>query len=136
LTEAFKQQAIVDNRGGAAGRIGAEIVAHSPPDGHTLLMAGSTVMITAPAVYTSLPYDVQRDFVPITLVGYTSYVLVLHPAVPARTVPEFIALCRSRPGKLNYSSSGSGGPAHLAGELFQSLTKVRMIHVPYGSIPR
>jgi tripartite-type tricarboxylate transporter receptor subunit TctC len=131
LTETFRQQAIVDNRGGAAGRLGAEFVARSAPDGHTLLMAGSTVMITAPALYKTLPYDVQRDFAAITTVAFTSYVLVLHPAVPAHTVREFIALGRSRPGALNYSSSGAGGPAHLAGELFQTLTKVRMVHVPY-----
>lgn len=131
LTESFKQSAIVDNRGGAGGRLGAELVARSAPDGYTLLMAGSTLMITAPALYSNLPYDVQKDFATITSVGFTSYVLVVHPAVPARTVPQFIALCRSRPGALNYSSSGSGGPAHLAGELFQSLAKVKMVHVPF-----
>jgi tripartite-type tricarboxylate transporter receptor subunit TctC len=131
LTEGFKQQAFVDNRGGAAGRLGAENVARSAPDGHTLLMAGSTVMITAPALNTSLPYDIQKDFAPVTLVGFTSYVLVVHPAVPARNVQQFIALARSRAGALNYSSSGSGGPAHLAGELFQTLTRVKMVHVPY-----
>ncbi|MDO8598182.1 MAG: tripartite tricarboxylate transporter substrate binding protein, partial [Sulfuricaulis sp.] len=136
LTENFKQQAIVDNRGSAAGRVGTEHVAKSAPDGYTLLLAGSTVMITAPALYSALPYDVQKDFAPITTVAYNSYVLVVHPAVPARSVQQFIALCRSRPGVLNYSSSGAGGPAHLAGELFQALAKVKMLHIPYkGGAP-
>jgi len=136
LTENFKQQAIVDNRGSAAGRIGTEHVAKSAPDGYTLLLAGSTVMITAPALYSALPYDMQKDFAPITTVAYNSYVLVVHPAVPARSVQQFIALCRSRPGALNYSSSGAGGPAHLAGELFQGLAKVKMTHIPYkGGAP-
>ena len=136
LTESFRQQAIVDNRGSAAGRIGTEHVAKSAPDGYTLLLAGSTVMITAPALYSTLPYDMQKDFAPITTVASNSYVLVVHPAVPARSVQQFIALCRSRPGALNYSSSGAGGPAHLAGELFQALAKVRMTHIPYkGGAP-
>jgi len=137
LTEAFKQPAVVDNRGGAGGRVGAEYVAKAAaPDGYTLLMAGSTLMITAPALYQNLQYDVQRDFAPIAHVGHTAYVLVVHPAVPVKTVSQFIALCRSRPGALNYSSSGSGGPAHLAGELLQSLAGIRMVHVPFkgGSV--
>ncbi len=136
LTENFKQQTLVDNRGSAAGRIGTEHVAKSAPDGYTLLLAGSTVMITAPALYSSLPYDMQKDFAPITTVAFNAYVLVVHPAVPARTVQQFIALCRSRPGALNYSSSGPGGPAHLAGELFQKQAGVRMAHIPYkGGAP-
>jgi len=110
LTESFMQPAVVDNRGGAGGRVGAEYVAKAAaPDGYTLLMAGSTLMITAPALYQNLQYDVQRDFAAITRVGFTAYVLVVHPGVPARTVSQFIALARSRPGALNYSSSGSGG---------------------------
>lgn len=136
LTEAFKQQAYVDNRGGAAGRVGAEHVAKSPADGYTLMIGGSSVMITAPALYKSLAYDMQKDFAPITLVGSNAYVLLVHPSVPASSVKEFIALCRARPGALNYASSGPGGPAHLAGELFQSLAGVRILHVPYkGSAP-
>ena len=130
------QQMIVDNRAGAGGRIGTEMVARAAPDGYTLLMATSSVMVTAPALYAKLPFAMPGDFSPISLVAYTTYVLVAHPAVPARNVKELIALARSRPGRLTYASSGTGGPAHLAGELFCALAGVKMIHVPYkGSSP-
>jgi tripartite-type tricarboxylate transporter receptor subunit TctC len=136
LTEGFKQQAIVENRAGAAGRVGAEQVAKSGPDGHTLLLATSSLMITAPALYGKLSYDVQKDFAPVALVAAGSYVLVVHPSVPARTVRELISLARSKSGALNYASSGPGGPAHLAGELFKAMAGVNMVHVPYkGSAP-
>ena len=136
LTESFKQQAIVDNRAGAAGRIGAELVAKAPPDGYTLLMATTSLMITAPALYAKLPYDVQKDFAPVTLLASGSYVLVVHPSVPAKTVRELIAIAKSKKGALNYASSGSGGPAHLAAELFKSMAGVDMTHIAYkGSAP-
>jgi len=136
LTESLKQQAIVDNRAGAAGRVGTEHVARASPDGYTLLLATSSVMITAPALYSNLPYDVQRDFTPITLLASGAYVLVVHPSVPTKTVRELIALAKARPGDLNYASSGPGGPAHLSGELFQAMANVKMVHVPYkGSGP-
>jgi tripartite-type tricarboxylate transporter receptor subunit TctC len=136
LTESLKQQVIVDNRGGAAGRVGTEHVARAAPDGYTLLLATTSVLITAPALYDKLAYNVQSDFAPITKVASASYVLVVHPSVPVRTVNDLIALARSKPGLLNYSSSGPGGPAHLSAELFQSMAKVKMVHVPYkGSAP-
>jgi tripartite-type tricarboxylate transporter receptor subunit TctC len=130
------QQVVVDNRAGAGGRIGTELVAKSAPDGYTLLLATSSVMVTAPALYAKLPFEMPRDFSPVSLVAYTTYALVAHPAVPARSVKELIALAKSRPGQLTYASSGTGGPAHLSGELFSSLAGVKMIHVPYkGSSP-
>jgi tripartite-type tricarboxylate transporter receptor subunit TctC len=136
LTEALKQQVIVDNRAGAAGRVGAEHVARSSPDGHTLLLATSSMMITAQALYEKLPYDVQRDFSPITLLASGAYVLVVHPSVPAKSVKELIALAKKARRGLNYSSSGSGGPAHLSAELFKAMANVKMTHVPYkGSAP-
>lgn len=136
LTESFRQQTIVDNRPGAAGRVGTEHVAKAAPDGYTLLLATSSVMITAPALYAKLPYNVQKDLAPVTLVASAAYVLVVHPSVPVKTVRELIALAKSQPGLLNYSSSGPGGPAHLSAELFQSMAKVKIVHVPYkGSAP-
>jgi len=136
LTPLLGQQVIVDNRAGAGGRIGAELVAKSPPDGYTLLLAGSSVMATAPALYSKLPFEMPRDFSPISLIAYTAYVLVAHPTVPVRSVTDLIALAKSRPGRLTYASSGTGGPAHLSGELFSSMAGVKMIHVPFkGSSP-
>ena len=136
LSAALGQQFIVDNRPGAAGRIGGELVAKAPPDGYTLLFAGSSVMVTAPALYTKLGYEVPKDFAPISFVASTAYVLVVHPSVPVRSVRDFIALAKRSPGKLTYASSGTGGPAHLSGELFTILAGVKMVHVPYkGSSP-
>lgn len=136
LGAALGQQFVVDNRAGAGGRIGTELVAKAPPDGYTLLLATSSVMVTAPALYRKLPFDMPKDFAPISLVAYTSYALVAHPSVPARSVRELIALARARPGRLTFASSGTGGPSHLAGELFSSMAGIRMIHVPYkGSSP-
>ena len=136
LAAPLGQQVIVDNRAGAGGRIGTELVAKSPPDGYTLLMATSSVMGTAPALYKKLPFDMPKDFAPISQVAYTAYVLVMHPSVPVATVKGLIALAKSRPGQLTYASSGAGGPAHLSGELFSSMAGVKMIHVAYkGSAP-
>jgi tripartite-type tricarboxylate transporter receptor subunit TctC len=136
LRVGLKLLVMVDNRAGAAGRVGCEHVARSAPDGYTLLLATTSVMITAPALYGKLPYDVARDFAPITKAAMASYVLVVHPSVPVKAVKELIALARRKPGVLNYSSSGPGGPAHLSAELFQSMAGVKMVHVPYkGSAP-
>ena len=136
LGQALGQQVIVDNRAGAGGRIGAEFVAKSPPDGYTLLLATSSVMGTGPALYQKLPFDMPRDFAPISLVAYTAYVLVAHPSVPATSVKGLVALAKSRPGRLTFASSGAGGAAHLSGELFSAMAGVKMVHVAYkGSSP-
>ena len=136
LAEGLKQQAFVDNRGGAGGRLGADLVAKAAPDGYTLLFTGSGTLIMAPALYEKLPYDPQKDFAPITLIASSAYVLLVHPAVPVRSLKQLIALCRARPGLLNYASAGLGAPGHLSGELFQSMAGVKMAHVPYkGTAP-
>jgi len=131
LTSSLKQQVIVDNRSGAAGRIGAEYVAKSAPDGYTLLMATTTVIITAQALFPKLPYDSLKDFAPVSPVSTGTYVLVVHPSVPARSVKQLIALAKARPSQLNFASSGPGDTNHLSGELFQLEAGVRLVHVPY-----
>jgi tripartite-type tricarboxylate transporter receptor subunit TctC len=136
LAPPLGQQVIMENRAGAGGRIGTDLVAKSPPDGYTLLLGTSSVMGTSPALFQKLPFDMPGDFAPISLVAYTAYVLVMHPSVPVKSVKGLIALARSRPGRLTYASSGAGGAAHLAGELIGSMAGVKMIHVAYkGSSP-
>ena len=136
LAPPLGQQVIVDNRAGAGGRIGTDFVAKSPSDGHTLLLATSSVMGTGPALYQKLPFNMPKDFEPISLVAYTAYVLVAHPSVPATSIKGLLALAKSRPGRLTYASSGAGGAAHLSGELFCAMAGVKMIHVAYkGSSP-
>jgi len=136
LTEAWGEQVIVDNRAGASGVIGTEFAARAAPDGHTLFIGTLGNLAVNQHLFAKMPVDPLRDFAPITQVVAVHFVLVAHPALPARNVPELIALARSRPGQLNYSSSGPGGAPHLAGELFKSLAKVNLVHVPYkGSAP-
>jgi tripartite-type tricarboxylate transporter receptor subunit TctC len=130
LTEMWGQQVIVDNRPGASTTIASEIVAKAPPDGYTLIM-GSTNHTINPSLYPRIPYDTVKDFAPVTVAVTASYVLVVHPSLPAKTVKELIALARARPGEINYASSGSSGPQHIAGELFKLMAKVDMTHVPY-----
>jgi tripartite-type tricarboxylate transporter receptor subunit TctC len=130
LSEFLGQQVVLENRGGAGANIGAEIAAKSPPDGYTLMLATITNAIGA-TLYHKLNYDLVRDFAPVTQLATTPHVLVVHPSVPVKTVKEFTALARSRPGQLSYSSSGSGSAAHLAGELYSSLTGTKMVHIPY-----
>lgn len=131
LQKELGQSFIVENRAGASGTIGADMVAKSPPDGYTLFM-GAGAHALAPSLYKKLPYDYVRDFAPISLAATSTYVLVVNPAVPARTVPELIALLKSKPGQLNYGSAGKGTPLHLAAELFKSKTGTDIVHVPYG----
>jgi tripartite-type tricarboxylate transporter receptor subunit TctC len=130
LSEALGQQVVLDNRPGAGANIGVEVAAKSPPDGYTLLLATIANAISA-SLYSKLNYDLVKDFSSVTLLATTPHMLVVHPSVPARSVKELVALARARPQQLAYSSSGSGTPSHLAGELFASMTGVRLVHVPY-----
>ncbi len=135
LAEQLGQQVLVDNRAGAGTIIGNEIVAKSAADGYTLLMGLSTLAIN-PSMYTRLPYDALRDFAPISQVVSSPNLLTVHPSVPARTVRELIALARARPGSLVFGSAGTGTSPHLSGELFKSVARVDIVHVPYkGSGP-
>lgn len=129
LLEATGQQFVVENRTGAAGNVGADYVAKSPPDGYTLLVANNTV-VTNPAVAKS-PFDVVKDFTPVALIGSTAVALAVHPAFPAKNVDELVKLARENPGKYSYSSCGNGTAMHLAGELFKQLAKVDIVHIAY-----
>jgi tripartite-type tricarboxylate transporter receptor subunit TctC len=133
LAEAIGQQVIVDNRGGAGAIIGTEVAARSPSDGHTLYIGGSVSLAISPAMYAKVTYDPIKDFAPVSLVSQFFNALSLHPSVPAKSVKEFIALARARPGELLMGSAGSGSTSHLAGELFKRLAKVDLTHVPYKS---
>jgi tripartite-type tricarboxylate transporter receptor subunit TctC len=136
FSAALGQQVVIDNRSGANGNIGTELAAHAAPDGYTLLFNGSGTLAINAALYSKLPFDVLRDFAPITLTVLQPHVVGVHPSVPARSIKELIALARSQPGRLNYASSGNGSLAHLAGEIFQSQAKVELVHIPYkGAAP-
>ena len=131
LGAALGQPLVIENRAGASGTIGAESVARAAPDGYTLLMAQSTSVTIAPHLYKKLGYDTLTDFVPVTLAALAPNILVIHPKVPAASVKELIAHAKAHPGKLNYGSAGGGAPSHLAGELFNRMAGVTMVHVPY-----
>jgi tripartite-type tricarboxylate transporter receptor subunit TctC len=136
LSERLGQQFIIDNRGGAGGNIGADIVAKSAPDGYTLLVGTVGTNAINASLYAKMPYDTAKDFVPIGLIAAVPNVLVVHPAVPARSVKELIDLLKSKPGEINFASSGNGTSIHLSGELFKTMAGVNMNHIPYkGSAP-
>jgi tripartite-type tricarboxylate transporter receptor subunit TctC len=125
----------IDNRGGAGGIVGSEIVARAPPDGHTLLMAFTTHG-TNPSIFSKLPYDTLKDFAPVSLVATAPSVLVVNPSVPVRSIKELIALAKARPGQLQYGTAGSGSGTHLAAVLFAQASDVDLVHVPYkGGVP-
>ena len=131
LAELWGQQVVIDNRAGAGGNIAAEIVAKSPGDGYTLLLGNNSILATNAALYGKLAYDAVKDFAPVILVASQPNILVVHPSLPVKTIKELVALAKSKPGQLNYASSGSGAAAHLSGELFKAMTQVEMVHIPY-----
>ena len=136
LTESLGQQVIFDNRAGAAGTVGTEYVAKSPPDGYTLLVGVTGSLTIAPFVYPRLGYDTLRDFAPVAMVALAPYIIVAHPSVPAKNVKELIALAKSRPGELRFASAGVGSTPHLCTELFMRQTGINMLHIPYkGGTP-
>jgi tripartite-type tricarboxylate transporter receptor subunit TctC len=130
LSEAVGQQIVIDNRGGAAGNIGAELAAKSPPDGYTIVFAYSGTHAINPSIYSRLPFK-ESDFAPIIWLASVPQVLAVHPSLPVKTVKDLIALDKVKPGQLSFGSSGSGAINHLAGELFNMMTKTQLVHVPY-----
>lgn len=135
LQENMGQSFVPDNRAGASGIIGCELVARAAPDGYTLLMGTTGTHTTNPAVYAKLPYDPLKDFEPVSLVAESPFVLLVHPSLPAKTVKELIAFARTRPGELTYGSSGIGSSSHLGFELFNMMAGIKGVHVPYKGLP-
>ncbi|HJU23985.1 MAG TPA: tripartite tricarboxylate transporter substrate binding protein [Casimicrobiaceae bacterium] len=136
LSQTWGQQVIVDNRPGAGGNIGSDLVAKAPPDGYTLLMGTVGTHAINPSLYKKMPYDHVKDFAPVILVAGVPNVLVVNPSLPVHSVQELIAYGKANPGKLDFASSGNGTSIHLSGELFKTMTGIEMTHVPYkGSAP-
>ena len=130
LAEALRQQVVIDNRGGASGTIGSDLVAKAPPDGYTILMT-MTSHTTTPSMYAKLPYDPIKDFVPVTMVTSAALILVVNPALPVHTVKDLIALAKAKPDQINFTSAAIGSGGHLGGELLKSMTGMTATHVPY-----
>ena len=130
LNDAWSQPVVVENQPGANGIPATAAVVKSPPDGYTLMIIAANHVINT-SLFSKLPYDAMRDIKPIARMGFTPLLLVAHPSVPAKNVKEFIALAKTKPSQINYGSAGNGSPTHLAGELFQSMTRTKMVHVPY-----
>jgi tripartite-type tricarboxylate transporter receptor subunit TctC len=136
LSETWGQPVVVENRTGAGGNIGADLVAKSPADGHTLVIGTIGTHAVNPTLFAKMPYDAVNDFAPISLLLEAEGMLVVHPSVPAHNVPELISFARANPGKLTFASAGMGTASHLAGELFKAMAKVDMNHIPYkGNVP-
>jgi tripartite-type tricarboxylate transporter receptor subunit TctC len=130
------QPLVIDNRPGAGGNVAADAVAHAAPDGYTLLLGNNAILATNAALYKNINFDAVADFAPIGLIGSQANILVVNPALPAKSMAELIALAKSNPGKLNFASSGHGLAAHLAGELFKAEARIELVHVPYkGAAP-
>ena len=136
LSQQLGQQLVADNRAGGGGIIGAEIAAKSAPDGYTLFISSPGALTILPHLRKGLPYDTLRDLAPISLISIGPFVLMVHPAVPAKNIRELIALAKAQPGKLNYASAGNGVANHLAGELFKQMTGTDIVHVPYKGAPQ
>ena len=136
LPEIWKQPVVVDNRGGAGGNIGADAVAKAPPDGYTLLLGNAGPITINPSLHKKMPYDAQRDLLPIAMLSGSPMVLVAHPSLPVKTVKEFVQFAKQRPGQINYCSSGVGNLTHLGMEYLQSIGGIKLNHVPYkGAAP-
>jgi tripartite-type tricarboxylate transporter receptor subunit TctC len=135
MAENWGQQVVVDNRPGAGGNIGTDLVAKAPPDGYTLVLGAASVLAINQSLYSQMPYDSATAFAPITNMVKTTNVLIVTPALPAKSVRELIAYGKANPGKLTYASSGAGGTIHLSGELFKSMAGVTMEHIAYKSSP-
>jgi len=133
LSAALGQPVVIESRGGAGGNLGAEVAARSAPDGYTIVLAAPSLAISA-TLYSKLNYDALKDFAPIALIASVPNVMVTHPSVKAQNLAEFIALAKSQPGKMNFGSGGSGTSNHLAGELFNSVAGVKLVHVPYKGV--
>jgi tripartite-type tricarboxylate transporter receptor subunit TctC len=131
LTEQLGQQVVVDNRSGASGNVGSELVARSTPDGYTLLIGVAGPLAVGPSVYAKLGYNPITDLAPVAMFATIPYILVVNPAVPANSVKELIALAKVKPGQLNFASSGNGGSPHLCGELFKTMAGIDIVHIPY-----
>jgi tripartite-type tricarboxylate transporter receptor subunit TctC len=135
LTQAWGQAVVVENKVGAGGIVGSDIVAKAKPDGYTLLVVAMPHAVNA-SLYKTLPYDTLRDFTPISLLGSQPLMLVVNPSVPAKSVADLIAMAKASPGKINYASGGNGGSQHLAMELFKGMAQVDLVHIPYkGNVP-
>src|SRR5438552_2896054 len=131
LTAGWSQPIVIDNRPGASGMIGAEMVAKAPPDGYTVLLASVAEVAINQSLYTSMTYDPLKDLAPVTLAGFTPLILVVHPSVQAQSVKELIALAKARPGHLTFASPGNGSVQHLSGELLKTVARIDITHVPY-----